>query len=127
MSESIPGPKGLPVIGNLLDLQDEVPLHAIERMSDVYGHLYKLKFPGGVQRYFCTGFELFDELCDETRFYKVAPKALQNLGKGGSQGLFTSVTEHDMDWQIAHRILLPAFGPLAIEHMFDGKFFPCLR
>ncbi|KAG9256206.1 NADPH--cytochrome P450 reductase-like protein [Emericellopsis atlantica] len=122
MSERIPGPKGLPLVGNLLDIQDEVPLHAIERISDIYGPLYTLNFPGGGQRYFCTGFELFNELCDETRFYKLAPKTLQDLGKSGSQGLFTSVSEHDIDWQVAHRILLPAFGPLAIESMFDGMY-----
>jgi len=70
MSEQIPGPVGYPVIGNLLDLQDEVPLHALERLADIYGPIFKLTIRGA-ERIFVAGYDLFDELCDETRFWKV--------------------------------------------------------
>lgn len=118
MSEQLPGPRALPLIGNLLDLQDEVPLRAIEKLSDIYGPIYKVTVLGE-QRIFVAGFDLFNELCDETRFWKVTQKALQN-NNGVATGLFTSPSEKDFDWGQAHRILMPAFGPIAIESMFDG-------
>ena len=34
-------------------------------------------------------------------------------------GLFTA-TFGDRNWDFAHRILVPVFGPLAISKMFDG-------
>ena len=70
MSKQIPGPAAYPVIGNLLDVQDEVPLHALERLADIYGPIFKLKIRGA-ERVFVAGYDLFDELCDETRFWKV--------------------------------------------------------
>jgi cytochrome P450 / NADPH-cytochrome P450 reductase len=119
MTSELPGPSGLPLIGNILDIQDEVPLHALERMVDVYGPVYRLKLPGG-EKAFCGGFKIFDELCDETKFFKVAPKNLQSLGRRPNKGLFTAPTEKHEDWGVAHRVLMPAFGPLAIQDMFGG-------
>lgn len=118
----IPGPKGYPFIGNTLDLQDEVPLHAIERIADTHGPIFKIRTPGK-ESLFVTDFELFDELCDETRFYKLlggnlADATAKNPSK--AHGLFTQSTEKEEDWGQAHRILMPAFGPLAIADMFDG-------
>lgn len=98
MSEPIPGPKGYPIIGNLLDLQDEVPLHALERNADIYGPIYKLKI-GANERTIVSGFEIFDELCDETRFWKVPPPSLaDDSKKPKAQGLFTARSEKEEDW-----------------------------
>jgi cytochrome P450 / NADPH-cytochrome P450 reductase len=120
MSQEIPGPKALPIIGNLLDLQDEVPLHALERLVDVYGSIIRIKTPNDL--IVIGKFDLFDELCDETRFFKVASRALKSLqNQDKSEGLFTAVTEKSEDWGVAHRVLVPAFGPLAIQDMFDGS------
>lgn len=35
-------------------------------------------------------------------------------------GLFTAYPDQE-SWGIAHRVLLPAFGPVAIRKMFPGK------
>jgi hypothetical protein len=45
MTETIPGPRGLPILGNILDLQDPeaVPIHAVERLIDIYGQIYKFR------------------------------------------------------------------------------------
>lgn len=119
----ITGPKGYPFIGNILDLQDEVPLHAVERIADIHGPIFKINVPGR-ETIFVSGFELFDELCDETRFFKLlGGKLADQSGKKAddAKGLFTQSTEREEDWGQAHRILMPAFGPLAIADMFDGK------
>ncbi|KAF2100345.1 NADPH-cytochrome P450 reductase-like protein [Rhizodiscina lignyota] len=119
MTEPIPGPRGYPIIGNLLDVQAEVPLHALERLADIYGPLFKFKV-GSHERVATGSFEIFDELCDETRFWKVPPRALQSSdGQRRAVGLFASPSEKNEDWGQAHRILMPAFGPIAIESMFN--------
>ncbi|KAJ7048509.1 NADPH--cytochrome P450 reductase-like protein [Mycena amicta] len=115
----IPQPRTFPFLGNLLDLQDEVPLQAVERMLDIHGSIVKFAAPGGKETIVVGGYDLFDQMCDETRFYKVVRGALAELGKENAQGLFTARSESDIDWQQAHRILIPAFGPLAIEEMFE--------
>lgn len=126
---AIPGPRGLPFIGNVLDLQDEVPIHAIERLADTHGPIFKINIPGK-ELLFVSGFELFDELSDETRFYKLLGGKLREVtvgddGKPNAQGLFTQLSEKEEDWGLAHRLLIPAFGPLAIVDMFDGWLVPC--
>lgn len=119
MTTPIPSPRGYPIIGNLLDLQDEVPLNAIERLLNIYGPIVKFS-ARGIETVVVGSFELFDELCDETRFFKLVSRKVVQGNGSGKRGLFTSHSEKDEDWGLAHRILMPAFGPLAIEDMFDG-------
>jgi len=127
MPKEIPSPRGLPFIGNLLDVvTDDVPTRALERLADEYGPIYKLTIRG-VERIVVANYSLFHELCDETRFCKVAGPGLAALNQGrGPPGLFTAHSEKDADWGQAHRILMPAFGPLAIRNMFDGTIAPGL-
>lgn len=33
----IPGPRGVPIVGNVYDLEREVPLNSLELMADNYG------------------------------------------------------------------------------------------
>lgn len=33
----IPGPKGIPILGNLYDIESEVPLNSLELLADTYG------------------------------------------------------------------------------------------
>ena len=65
--------------------------------------------------------ELFDELCDEKRFTKHVGGALYELRSALHDGLFSAHSgEHA--WGVAHRTLVPSFGPLAIRDMFNGQF-----
>jgi len=122
MSKHIPQPRRLPLIGNILDVQDEVPIRALENLADVYGPIYKLRLRNR-DRLFISSHALLNELCDEKRFWKTASQALSALAEDAkARGLFTAPTEADTDWQQAHRTLMPAFGPLAIQEMFDGQF-----
>lgn len=127
MALPIPRPPGLPLIGNLLDVSKteagEAVLGPFERLVDEYGPIYTLKL-GGMERIVIANHELFQELCDETRFFKFSGQALQALNSGlgvNASGLFTATSEYDPDWAQAHRILMPAFGPFAIRNMFDGR------
>lgn len=128
MTTPIPSPPALPLIGNMLNVANAKPgegsLKPFERLADEYGPIYKLQL-GGRERLVIANHELFAEVCDETRFFKTAGQALQTLNEirdDNAVGLFTSPSERDPDWGQAHRILMPAFGPLAIRDMFDGMW-----
>ena len=54
-----------------------------------------------------------DEVCDEERFSKMVSAGLAEIRNGVHPG--------EENWAIAHRILVPAFGPLMIRGMFDGR------
>ena len=119
MADTIPGPPGLPFIGNLLDVRNgEYPLKALNCLADQYGPIYQLTV-GGTRRLLVSSRKLLDELCDEKRFSKVPPPALSSTPKDAVAGLFTARND-DPNWGLAHRVLLPALGPLAIQDMFDG-------
>lgn len=45
---------------------------------------------------------------------------LREIRNGINDGLFTANYPGEENWAIAHRILVPAFGPLMIRGMFDG-------
>lgn len=60
-----------------------------------------------------------DEICDEERFGKLIAATLGEVRNGVHDGLFTSYGPEEKNWGIAHRILLPQLGPLAVRNMFE--------
>lgn len=62
---------------------------------------------------------MLNELCDEKRFDKAVHNHLKELRPAVHDGLFTARTE-EPNWGIAHRTLVPAFGPLNVASMFDS-------
>lgn len=52
------------------------------------------------------------------RFTKKISEGLEQTRNGLHDGLFTAYSD-EPNWGIAHRILIPAFGPLSIRNMFD--------
>ena len=122
MLETIPGPAGYPIVGNLFTLRDEVPINGLSSLADEYGPIYKLSFPGvsgGYDMIVISSMKLLEEISDEKRFHKVVSAGLDRLDEDGPRGLFSSRSEADPDWGQAHRVLVPAFGPLSIIDMFD--------
>lgn len=61
---------------------------------------------------------LVNETCDEKRFEKTVNTALAQIRNGVHDGLFTAKSGEE-NWGIAHRILMPAFGPISIRNMYD--------
>nr|OQO17905.1 hypothetical protein B0A51_15106 [Rachicladosporium sp. CCFEE 5018] len=115
---NIPAVAGYPIVGNVFNVNDEVPVRAIENLADTYGGIYKLRFFGR-EIFVVANHELLEEMCDEKRFWKAAGEALEKLNRPGERlGLFTAPSEELPDWQQAHRILVPAFGPLPVQDMF---------
>ncbi len=112
--DQLPGPKGLPVLGNLFDIDTHSPIDGFLAMAKEYGPIYKLTLPAGT-RVMVTGADLVDQMCDDTTFDKkigAGLKGLQNSVAGG--GLFTSETSDPM-WHRAHNILMAPFSQQAMR------------
>ncbi|KAL9134513.1 MAG: hypothetical protein Q9175_004304 [Cornicularia normoerica] len=117
MTTSIPSPPGLPLLGNVFDVDPQNQAESLNRLADIYGPIYELRLPSG-NLIVVSNHELFDEICDEKRFTKIVGGPLFELRLAIHDGLFTAHPgEHA--WGVAHRTLLPSFGPLAIRDMFD--------
>ena len=67
--EPIPGPRGVPVLGNVFDLDRTDPLGGFVRMAETYGPIVKMSGPGST-RLIVSGPELVDEVCEDARFDK---------------------------------------------------------
>lgn len=113
----IPEPPALPLLGHIGTVDQEFPLGSFMSLADKYGEIYRLQFPGSRFTVVSTH-ALVDELCDEKRFKKVPGSVLRQIRNGVNDGLFTAELE-EPNWGIAHRVLMPAFGPLSIRGMFD--------
>ncbi|KAL7275682.1 hypothetical protein RUND412_001369 [Rhizina undulata] len=113
----IPMPPGLPLLGNLQDIDPELPLRTFEHLAEIYGPIYAMDF-GGIRKTIISSHEFMDEICNEERFSKAVQGSLAEVRNGVKDGLFTAHFG-ERNWGIAHRILMPAFGPLSVRGMFD--------
>src|SRR5262249_33694367 len=91
--EPIPHPPGHPFVGNLFELDANNPMDSLMQFAREYGPIYQLDTPGSDPRNIVSGFDLVDELCDESRFDKMLGPGLRVLHETRlGTGLFTSWT-----------------------------------
>ncbi|QRN94380.1 cytochrome P450 [Archangium violaceum] len=119
LSTNIPQPRPRPLVGNAPDLGSETPLQNLMKLAREFGPIFRLSFPGGVSVRVISSYELVAEVCDETRFAKKITQALWYLRELSGDGLFTAETE-EPNWGKAHRLLMPAFSPAAMQDYHDG-------
>ncbi|KAF4550017.1 Cytochrome P450-like protein 65 [Elsinoe fawcettii] len=117
MTTPIPAPRGLPLIGNVFNIDPEYPIDSISHLAEIHGPIFKLTTFGN-ERLIVANHALFEELCDEKRFQKSVAGPLEQIRNGVRDGLFTAY-QGEHNWEIAHRTLMPAFGPMPIRSMFS--------
>ncbi|KAL4914776.1 cytochrome P450 [Aspergillus aurantiobrunneus] len=118
---NIPQPPGVPLLGNLFDIDMELPLQSLYDLAEKHGEIYRMRFPGHTFIIACS-YDMVNEFCDEKRFPKTI-FALKEMRHAMHDGLFTAIdAETEPNWAIAHRILVPAFGPSSLRLMFDGMY-----
>lgn len=117
---AIPQPRPLPLIGNLRDIDMAKPIQSFARLAALHGPIYRLTL-GGTPVTILSSRELIDEVCDETRFSKKVYRSLTKVRRFGGDGLFTAYND-EPNWGKAHRLLMPAFGPIGIRAMFDRMY-----
>mgnify|MGYP000013382497 CR=1 FL=1 len=115
--KSIPQPKPSWLTGNLREFKGDAPLAGMVRLAKTYGEAFYLDMFGR-RLIFVNSQELVNEICDENRFEKRVHSSLKVLRELVGDGLFTAYTKED-NWAKAHRLLMPAFGPIAVRGMFD--------
>lgn len=81
------------------------------------GPIFKLRLPA--ERIFVGSYTLAKDLFDEEKFQKGVTGPLAQVRHATGDGLFTAYPG-ERNWEIAHRVLMPAFGPLNIKAMFPG-------
>lgn len=85
-------------------------------MQQLYGPIMKLKL--GSEQIILGDQQHINEICDEKRFHKIPSGALVATRALTGDGLFTAY-DSEMNWWTAHRMLMPAFGPIALRSIFD--------
>lgn len=113
--QSFPHPPGrLPIVGDGRSVDPSRPL------KSMVGHAAKLGEPiFEIQVFdqkfvFVASAELAAEMCDEQRFGKSLPPALEALREFAGDGLFTAHSD-EPNWRLAHDLLRPAFTRAAMQ------------
>ncbi|KAH7098971.1 fatty acid hydroxylase [Auriculariales sp. MPI-PUGE-AT-0066] len=115
---AIPQPAGWPVLGNLLEVDPTLSVLDLERLGKKYGEIFTLNFMGR-RMIWVNSAALAVEVTDEKRFHKQVKNAVLEVIRGlVHDGLFTAYHGEE-NWGVAHRLLMPAFGPANIINMFD--------
>lgn len=114
MPTPIPQPKETFVLGNIPDLDRKLPLASFIRLAKIYGPIYQLHLRDYVT--VISSQELVDFVSKEELFEKKVGGALKEVRSFAGDGLFTAFGD-EPNWHLAHRVLLPAFGPIAIRKM----------
>ena len=113
----VPQPPTRPIVGNIGELDSAAPIQSMMKLAKTYGPIYKLSI-FGKDMYVVSSQVLVDELSDETRFQKRIHGPLKEIRAFAGDGLFTAYNS-EPNWAKAHRLLMPAFGPLGVRSMFD--------
>lgn len=114
---SVPQPRSYPLLGNAPSIDIETPIQSMMQLAQELGPVYRLQFPS--QTVLVLGeHTLVDEVCDESRFEKIVHAPLRELRDLGGDALFTADNDAPA-WAIAHRVLMPAFSPLAMRRYWS--------
>lgn len=111
----VPHPPIWPVIGTLPSIDVNQTIKSIVELSETYGRFF-LMTAGGHDFYVCGSYEMVKHLNDEARFQKNVHLPLEHLRPLVGDALFTAYPG-EPNWDIAHRVLVPVFGPLSLKKM----------
>ncbi|MGW1798737.1 bifunctional cytochrome P450/NADPH--P450 reductase [Streptomyces sp. NPDC001984] len=114
----IRSPRGVPLLGNTPQIPDTNPVEYFGKLSKKFPEgLYGMDI-AGIEQVFVYDPDLVAEVCDETRFFKQIDKTpLYHVRDFTGAGLFTA-HQHEEEWGMAHRVLLPAFSQRAMKGYF---------
>ena len=115
----IPGPRSLPVVGNLIELlgsTQETSLEFAEDYHAKYGGIFALEVMGSRQ-IFASHHELVAHMCSSDVWSKSVHSSIDQVRDFAGDGLFTAYND-EPNWGKAHRLLMPAFGTMAMKDYF---------
>ncbi|MCZ0985256.1 bifunctional cytochrome P450/NADPH--P450 reductase [Streptomyces diastatochromogenes] len=114
----IRSPRGVPLLGHTPQIPSTNPVEYFGELSKQFPEgIYGMDI-AGIEQVFVSDPDLVAEVCDETRFFKQVEKTpLAHVRDYAGAGLFTA-HQHEEEWGMAHRILLPAFSQRAMKGYF---------
>lgn len=116
MSQAIPQPRGLPLVGNLFDIKPSNTWQSLKKLAETHGEIFQIKVLGRTI-VFVAGVDLAEEVCNEKRFRKYVGGPIVEIRYAVHDALFTAY-DHEHSWGIAHRIIAPRLSREAMESHF---------
>ncbi|KZL80648.1 cytochrome p450 [Colletotrichum incanum] len=117
MPTPIPQPPGVPLLGNIFDVDPKNTWSSLKKLSEKYGEIFQIKVFGHTI-VFVAGAALAEELCDEKRFRKYVGGPIVEIRYAVHDSLFTAY-DHEDSWGVAHRIITPKLTPQSMAERFD--------
>ncbi|KAI9255696.1 cytochrome P450 [Phascolomyces articulosus] len=109
----IPGPRKYPFVGSIRELLPDMTKGWM-RMFHLYGPLVNINFLGN-EIYSTNDPSIAEVFAKESEYFtKKIGLGLDEIKMFAGSGLFTSDTD-DLEWKLAHKLLMPAFSPRAIK------------
>jgi cytochrome P450/NADPH-cytochrome P450 reductase len=90
MTTPIPQPPAVPFLGNIANVESEVPVRSHLLLAKQYGEIYQLNVLGKIFL-MVNSYDLVAEVSDDTRFKKVPAGPLKEVRRAAGDGLFTLV------------------------------------
>ncbi|KAI0365332.1 cytochrome P450 [Pilatotrama ljubarskyi] len=118
MYATIPSPPGLPVLGNVNAINEDLPVMSLHELAQQYGEIYQLTVLGE-STIVVNSQALMSEVSDEKRFSKKIAANSTQLRNAAGDGLFTARVPEEKNWGIAHRLLTPVFTPAGVCNLAD--------
>ncbi|KAK0750650.1 cytochrome P450-like protein [Schizothecium vesticola] len=116
MSTPIPQPRGLPLLGNILDINPNNTWWSLKTLAEKHGEIFQINVLGH-KIVFVASAALADEICDEKRFRKYVGGPIVEIRALSNDGLF-SAYDHEEAWGVAHRIIAPMLSPDSVAALF---------
>ncbi|MCJ1235042.1 hypothetical protein MMC14_003006 [Varicellaria rhodocarpa] len=117
MTTPIPQPPGIPLLGNIFDVDPNNTWTSLQKLWEKYGEIFKITVLGQ-QIVFVGNAALCAELCDEKRFRKYVGGPIVEIRYAVHASLFTAF-ENESSWGVHHRILAPQLTPSAVASHFN--------
>ncbi|KAL8919740.1 MAG: hypothetical protein Q9208_006606 [Pyrenodesmia sp. 3 TL-2023] len=116
MTTKIPQPPGIPLLGNIFDIDPSNTWVSLQKLWEKYGEIFKITVLGQ-QIVFVGSVALCEELCDEKRFRKFVGGPIIEIRNAVHASLFTAFADEPI-WDVHHRILAPQLTPTAVPDHF---------
>ncbi|KOS20005.1 Bifunctional P-450:NADPH-P450 reductase [Escovopsis weberi] len=117
MTTPIPKPPGVPLLGNIFDVNSNNTWDSLKTLAEKYGEIFKITVLGHTI-VFVASAALAEEICDETRFRKYVGGPIIEIRAAVNDSLFTAY-DNEASWGIAHRIIAPKLTAAAVAERFD--------
>ncbi len=117
-SAKLPGPKGIPLLGNLLQVKSDTIHNDIQKWGEEFGDVFKFRL-GHIQLIGILDYEIIAEILKERPDLFIRQQKMGNILKdAGAHGLFTA--EGD-EWKLQRKIITKG---LDVKH--QQTFFPSI-